>query len=219
MSSVIDQGHFGLTGTGYRKVGHTGTEYRKAGNSCPGYREGVRIGFEHQVCKHTQTAIVSLGSDSAQATIEAAFAIPVLMILLLMLLQPGIYLYDRMVMASAASEGCRLLATSADDSRDICEDFIRRRLSAIPQTDIFHSHSGGCTYEIEFSGAETDGNVSLTITNRLKPLPFLDATMSLAGMTDGNGLMEITVEASSTTQPDWLADSTDGRNPSKWVQT
>ena len=35
---------------------------------------------------------------------EAAFALPVLMVLLLLLIQPGIVLYDRMVMQAAAAE-------------------------------------------------------------------------------------------------------------------
>lgn len=46
-----------------------------------------------------------------QATIEAAALIPVLFILLLLLLQPSILLFDRIVMKNAAAEGCRLLAT------------------------------------------------------------------------------------------------------------
>ncbi len=45
--------------------------------------------------------------EDGQATVEAAFALPVLFLLVLLLVQPGIVLYDRMVMASAAAEGCR----------------------------------------------------------------------------------------------------------------
>ena len=49
--------------------------------------------------------------ESGQATVEAAFLLPVLFVGLLLLMQPGILLYDRLVMQAAASEGCRLLAT------------------------------------------------------------------------------------------------------------
>ncbi len=50
--------------------------------------------------------------EAGQATVEAAFLVPVLFIVLLLLLQPGILLYDRIVMQGAAAQGCRLLATS-----------------------------------------------------------------------------------------------------------
>ena len=44
--------------------------------------------------------------ESGQATVEAAFLLPVLFVGLLLLMQPGILLYDRLVMQAAASEGC-----------------------------------------------------------------------------------------------------------------
>ena len=46
-----------------------------------------------------------LRDERGQATVEAAFAVPVLMVLVLMLVQPGIILYDRIVMEGAAA-GC-----------------------------------------------------------------------------------------------------------------
>lgn len=66
-----------------------------------------------------------------QSTAEAAVALPVVFLLVLLLVQPGIVLYDRMVMAGAAAEGCRLLATSDGDAAT-CEEYVRRRLGAIP---------------------------------------------------------------------------------------
>ncbi len=50
-----------------------------------------------------------LRDERGQATVEAAFAVPVLMVLVLMLVQPGIIRYDRIVMEGAAAAGCRLL--------------------------------------------------------------------------------------------------------------
>ena len=55
--------------------------------------------------------------ESGQATVEAAFLLPVLFVGLLLLMQPGILLYDRLVMQAAASEGCRLLATKTTRAR------------------------------------------------------------------------------------------------------
>ena len=82
-----------------------------------------------------------------QSTVEAAVALPVVFLLVLLLVQPGIVLYDRMVMAGAAAEGCRLLATSDGDAAT-CEEYVRRRLGAIPPFDVFHVHDSGCTWEV-----------------------------------------------------------------------
>ena len=86
--------------------------------------------------------------ESGQATVEAAFLIPVLLVALLLLMQPGILLYDRLVMNAAASEACRLLATKTDAAGDMaesCEAFVRRRLGAVPPVSCFHVHEGGCS--------------------------------------------------------------------------
>ena len=86
-----------------------------------------------------------------QSTVEAAVALPVVFLLVLLLVQPGIVLYDRMVMAGAAAEGCRLLATSDGDAAT-CEEYVRRRLGAIPPLDVFHVHDSGCTWEVRCEG-------------------------------------------------------------------
>lgn len=81
--------------------------------------------------------------ERGQGTVEAAFVLPVLLGLVLFLLQPGIVLYDRVVMKSAAAEACRLLAISGSDfgeSEEAVKAFIRHRLAAIPPQDLFHVH-------------------------------------------------------------------------------
>ena len=88
-----------------------------------------------------------------QSTVEAAVALPVVFLLVLLLVQPGIVLYDRMVMAGAAAEGCRLLATSDGDAAT-CEEYVRRRLGAIPPLDVFHVHDSGCTWEVRCEGGD-----------------------------------------------------------------
>ena len=52
--------------------------------------------------------------ERGQATVEAAFLIPVLFTVLLLSVQPGMVLYDRMVMRAAASDACRLAAVKTD---------------------------------------------------------------------------------------------------------
>lgn len=138
-----------------------------------------------------------------QATIEAAFALPILMLLMLLLLQPGVMLYDRIVMQGAAAEGCRLLATSTDGGSSTCENYLRRRLSAIPQVDFFHVHSGGCTWKISMSGGEGAASTTVSISTEVKPLPLIALGAGFLGLTNGNGNLTIEVEATEQTQPSW----------------
>ena len=142
--------------------------------------------------------------------------IPVLFLLMLLLLQPGIVLYDRLVMGDAAAEGCRLLAT-ANESSGAYEAFIRHKLASVPQHDCFHVHRGSCSWRIEMSGNEDSGSVTVRIANELKPLPLFDMGSRLLGMTNGNGNLVIEESVTMPTQPGWVASSPSGSQPSGWV--
>ena len=155
--------------------------------------------------------------ERGQGTVEAAVAIPVLFLLMLLLLQPGIVLYDRLVMANAAAEGCRLLATATNDMGGSCEAFVRHRLAAVPQHDCFHVHHGECSWDIEFSGGESSEQVTVRIGNELRPLPLFDAGAKLLGLVNGNGNLEIEESVTMRTQPNWVASSKLGLDPSSWI--
>lgn len=159
-----------------------------------------------------------LRDKGGQATVEAAFALPVLMLMILLLVQPAIVLYDRMVMQAAAAEACRLLATAQVEGATIerCEDYVRRRLGSIPQQDCFHVHGGGCSWNIQMETA-SDSGVSVRIENELKPLPLLDGASALLGLTNERGNLNIAVEASMPAQPGWVASSEAGESPSSWI--
>ena len=158
--------------------------------------------------------------NSGQGTVEAALAIPILFLLMLLLLQPGIVMYDRLVMGSAAAEGCRLLATSTDALGFMdgsCEAFVRHRLASVPQQDCFHVHDGECGWDIRFSGNESSGVVSVSIANELKPLPLFDTGATLLGLTNGRGNLVIEESVSMPSQPDWVASSPAGADPASWI--
>lgn len=153
---------------------------------------------------------------------EAAFAVPILMIVLLLILQPGILLYDRMVMEAAAAEGCRLLATSTDrlgDMEDACEAYVRHRLASVPQQDCFHVHDGasGCSWAISLSGDERSGMVEVSIGSEVRPLPLLDAAAGLLGMTNDRGNLVLEVKRQAPVQPGWAVDALAGRSPGELV--
>jgi hypothetical protein len=158
-------------------------------------------------------------SSKGQASVEAVILIPLLFLLMLMLMQPTILLYNRMVMQNAAAEGCRLLSTRADIaaySGDKYEGYIKRRLASIPPVDIFHAHTGSETWDIELSGGEASCEVTVRITNKLKPLPLLDLGAALLRLTDGNGYLTQTVEVTLPTQPAWVWNNSSG-GPADWA--
>lgn len=158
--------------------------------------------------------------ERGQATVEAAYLVPAVFLCLLLLLQPGIILYDYAVMEAAAADGCRLLATKTDvagASRDACEAFVKRRLAAVPPQDQFHLHGGACSWEIDVEGDETSEYVQVTIKNKLKLLPLIDAGGTLLGIADASGAYPLEVTSRMRTQPQWAAQSEFGLSPQSWV--
>lgn len=156
-----------------------------------------------------------------QATLEAAYLIPVIFLMLLLLIQPCILLYDLIVMEAAASEGCRLLATRTDvlgSSEEACEAYVKRKLGAIPPQDQFHIHSSGCTWEIELSGGDTSEYVEVTIKNKARLLPLFDAGGVLLGLSDESGAFPLEVTVRTQTQPSWAGADGSGLSPEGWVE-
>lgn len=168
------------------------------------------------------SSFISVIEDTkAQATVEAAYLIPVVFILLLLMIQPGIVLYNHMVMQAAASEGCRLLTTKTDAagaSTEKCESYILRRLGSVPPQDNFHIHQGECSWEIELEGDECSDYVQVSISNRMRFLPLFDAAGTLLGITDGSGVYTQKVVRKMPTQAAWVAESEYGLNPQEWVE-
>lgn len=162
-----------------------------------------------------------LVNDSGQSTVEAAFMLPIAFVLVLLLVQPGILLYDRMVMQGAAAEGCRLLATTQDaeseEGAEQCRAYIRRSLGAVPQQDCFHVHDGGCTWNIELEGDESSQVVRVSIETEVKPLPLFDAGAVLLGIANERGNVVVKVAETYQVQPDWIGGVSAGRDPAAWV--
>lgn len=158
--------------------------------------------------------------ETGQGVVEAAFLLPVLLMGLLLLMQPSFLLYDRIVMASAASDACRLLATktaAAGDMSESCEAFVRHRLGAIPPISCFHLHEGACSWDITCEGDETSEVVRVTIKNEVQPLPLIGAGSELLGIVNASGNFEVSVSVEQQTQPAWVSSVEAGRNPSAWI--
>ena len=147
--------------------------------------------------------INKLKKGKGQGTVEAAIVIPMLFTLVLLLLQPAIVFYDQIVMKSAASEACRLVSEMGSGSTSNVEDYIRRRLSAIPQVDTFHVHSSGCSYDISIEGAN-EAMASVTIKNKVKLLPLIDVAYRAFGRSSGDGTLELVATSTQISQPEWV---------------
>ena len=144
--------------------------------------------------------------------------IPVLFTLVLMLVEPGIVLYDRIVMRDAAAQGCRILMTLEGGDDGTAEDFIRRRLGSVPQTDAFHVHRGlDCSWDIVCTGGASAQEVTVSITNRVKPLPLIGFGSALFGALDESGLLAFEVVVSLPVQDGWVYASGAGSAPSAWI--
>lgn len=158
--------------------------------------------------------------QEGQAVVEGAFLIPVLLLVFMLLIQPSIILYDRIVMQAAASEGCRVLVSSdglSNSAGSSTESFVRNRLSAIPQQDNFHLHQGACSWDIRLSGSESSETVSVSITNQLKLLPFFDVCAAALGIVNAEGNFEIKIETTYTAKDSWVLANEKGLSPSSWV--
>lgn len=142
-------------------------------------------------------------SESGQATVEAAFLLPVLFVVFGLFLQPTILLYNRSVMSAAASESCRLVATNTMSDAAV-KAYVVRRLGGVPHLGIFHV-GGDKTWDISWEGPDEKGEVSVSIANRAQPLPLFGVVAGLGNNINENGEVEQRVEAKSSCVPKWAA--------------
>lgn len=141
--------------------------------------------------------------DRAQSTVEAAFLLPTFLTLILLALQPVCLLYTRAVMESAAAETARIMTTTTVDDDSDLEEFTRRRLAAVPNVSIFHA-GGPLSWDIELGRASAGGTSSVSIVGEVKPLPVIGAFAQAMGNAREGGYVELKVDVSYRSRPDWL---------------
>lgn len=153
-----------------------------------------------------------IGSEHGQATVEAAFLLPVLFGMLALLVQPMMLLYNRCVMQAAAAEGCRVAATARCDEREL-QAYVQRRLAAIPALDVFQDTDEG--WLVNFEQDSSAGTVCVTVVNHIQPLPLVGLTAGLLACQLDDGRFEQQVSATSGVVPAWVAAL--GTDPVEWV--
>lgn len=148
-------------------------------------------------------------SESGQSTVEAAVLLPIFFVVLGMLVQPSILLYNRCIMNAAAAEGCRLVATSTGDDASV-RAYLERRLASIPKIDVFHE---GDLWEIGWS--KNASQATVTISNHAKPLPLFGIIAAFANVRAEDNCIEQRIEVSSVSLPAWAGALESG--PSGWI--
>lgn len=150
-------------------------------------------------------------SERGQSSVEAAVLLPVLFVIIGILLQPALLLYNRCIMNAAACEGCRLIATNTNDDATT-RAYMQRRLGAIPKLGVFHE---GDQWDISWSGGELGQPVTVTIVNHARPLPLFGISAAFSNTMTSDGAIEQRVEASSALAPAWASSL--GSDPSSWI--
>lgn len=133
-------------------------------------------------------------------SVEAALLLPVLLAVVALLAQPVCVLYTRAVMASAAGEVGRLALTS-EGTEDDLRAFALRRLMAVPDVPVFHE-GGPAAWEVEVSGPDDCGVVSVAIEGRVRPLPLFGALVAPLGTAEGQTVL-LRVETTGSLRAGW----------------
>lgn len=142
-------------------------------------------------------------SPRGQATVEAAFLLPSLMLLFALLLEPACMGYTLVVMRSAASEAARAVACDYDGDFEDCRQFVLRRLAAVPEVSPFHV-GGKDDWDVSIERGGHDA--TLVVRGHARPLPLMGVIASAFAESDGTGVV-LSARVSVRTRPAWLGGS------------
>ena len=108
-------------------------------------------------------------------------------------------------MQQSAGEAIRLLATSDDICQ--CEDFILRRMKAIPDISIMKQGSP------DISITKSSKTVTINIRQHVSPIPVLGIPLKSVFECDEQGFI-VEVEVTQSIVPEWLEG-----DYTSWVET
>lgn len=148
----------------------------------------------------------TLSSEIAQASVEAAFILPVALLLCGMVIQVGIYGFTRSVMMRTCAETVRVAAFDFDGNTQDCCEFAKRRLAAIPNLALFHTPPAD-DWDIQIH--VTNRSAKVSITGHFQPIPVIGMLVEAFGEKDDKGCV-IKAEVEGNTQPSWVEGSYDG---------
>lgn len=154
-----------------------------------------------------------------QASLEAAFLIPLMLLLSMMLIQPAILLYNRSVMHATVSESLRVASTlpQSSNKQELLKNFILRRLGSIPDIDIFHVKLKD-SWELVIEEGKTHDDKTISLAHRVRLLPLFD-TLARAFQVSDDGSIKQEVRVTGSSKAAWIAQSEWGSIPERWVES
>ena len=142
-----------------------------------------------------------------QASVEAAFLVPVLMVLCALLVQPVILMYTKQVMEGACGDGVRLYAGGASEADT--RAFMERRLKAVPDLDVFHV---GGREGWAIACRRDENQVFIKVTGHVRLIPVVGIPAGLFYVTDSQGV-RLEAERRADMYPPWVEG-----NYEQWLQ-
>ena len=146
-------------------------------------------------CRRASPVMRYLSADSGQALLEAPVVILLTVMLVLILLQPAVWLYTKALLNGAAGAACRVAATDdytfggGKQNHDLTIQnwVIDRKLSSLPKAELFQASSP----EVDVKGDIHDW-VTVRVSVRQKPLPLIGTLFAKATVgLDADGMVTI----------------------------
>lgn len=112
--------------------------------------------------------------DKGQALVELPYAIVLICMLIILLVQPVIFLYTRMVLGQVAAGVCRIVATEAQTpagSKEIMmNSYAADKLQSMPNGKAFYVKG---SMRIEVKGNAKSEQIEVTVSVKQEPLPLM----------------------------------------------
>lgn len=119
----------------------------------------------------------TISFDLGQALTEAPFAITLVCVLCLMMIQPSLTFITKMVMGFTVAHCGRVAATDTSGSSvDFLTNIAKSKLSVLPDTPLFYIPG---SVDLEVDGAPSGPDINITLSLKQKPLPGLGALLGI----------------------------------------
>lgn len=129
--------------------------------------------------------------------------LPTFLTLILLALQPVCLLYTRAVMESAAAETARLMTTTTAEDDDLKEFTRPPACRSAQRFDLSCRRAVVVGYRA-WPGPVPGGVSAVSVSGKVKPLPVIGAFARAMGGTAEGGYVELKVDVSYQSRPEWL---------------
>jgi len=137
-------------------------------------------------------------NEKGQSLAELPYVVLLTCLLVLMLIQPVIFLYTQMALGQVASGICRIVATEDSTLSGSKETLIRSyatdKLEGLPKGDAFRVPG---TLRVDVSGNAKSERIEVTVSVKQKPLPLVGFLFTAATGTKAGADIEVSGRAAT----------------------